>query len=468
MSSSEISRIQRIYRTSRLLLNLEKPIDHSERRYTQLSQTFLTSLLGRGLMILVGFISLPLTVQYLGAEKYGIWVTISTFLTWLTIFDFGIGNGLINKLSEAYSFGDVKKAQSYIATALATMSGISILLGIGFSVGLSYINWHELLNVSGQVNPNEVSISISFAIICFLLNFPLSIFQKILLAYQEGVISNYWNIAGSVSSLLALIWVTRTQSGLIWLVMALGVTQLVVSAICGIWIFIRHKPELRPSMRSVRYDMLNSMARHSGLFFVIQIAALVLFQTDNLIIAKYIGVQNVTDYSVAYKLFSYIPMLQALYLTPLWPAYAEATAKRDWGWIKKTLLRSIKITIFAGFPASLALAFIAQPFIHFWTSGQIVPDRMVIWMLAAWTCMGLWGACFAYMMNGLGEIKNQALFASLMAIINLVLSITLVQDYGVTGVIAGTLISYGLISVTVSPIDAFITLKRLSLRNDHT
>jgi hypothetical protein len=31
----------------------------------------------------MGFVSVPLTVHYLGAERYGVWLTISSLLLWV-------------------------------------------------------------------------------------------------------------------------------------------------------------------------------------------------------------------------------------------------------------------------------------------------------------------------------------------------------------------------------------------------
>lgn len=37
---------------------------------------------------------MPIMIKYLGAEQFGIWATMLTLITWVMLFDFGIGNGL--------------------------------------------------------------------------------------------------------------------------------------------------------------------------------------------------------------------------------------------------------------------------------------------------------------------------------------------------------------------------------------
>ena len=64
--------------------------------------TGITSMLGQGITIAAGLISLPLTVKYLGKEQYGIWLAINSLLQWLYISNLGLsGNALVNKLSDA-------------------------------------------------------------------------------------------------------------------------------------------------------------------------------------------------------------------------------------------------------------------------------------------------------------------------------------------------------------------------------
>jgi len=73
------------------------------------------------------------------------------------------------------------------------------------------------------------------------------------------------------------------------------------------------------------------------LFFVLQLGVTVAYASDNLIIAKILGLDDVAQYSVVSKMFEGVLMVFGLAVTPLWPAYGEAKARGDLHWIKKTL-----------------------------------------------------------------------------------------------------------------------------------
>ena len=88
---------------------------------------------------LVNFVStillVPLILDYLGPVQYGVWLTISSVLTWFSFLDFGIGNGLRNKLSEAFAENATEKAKTFVSTAYVIFgAGIIIVVILFFCV----------------------------------------------------------------------------------------------------------------------------------------------------------------------------------------------------------------------------------------------------------------------------------------------------------------------------------------------
>jgi O-antigen/teichoic acid export membrane protein len=55
----------------------------------------------KGISIIIGFIFVPLLIDYLGTFEYGIWITLGSIVGWINYFDIGLGNGLRNKFTEA-------------------------------------------------------------------------------------------------------------------------------------------------------------------------------------------------------------------------------------------------------------------------------------------------------------------------------------------------------------------------------
>ena len=103
-------------------------------RYRRAGITASSSFIAKALNILISFLSVPLTVHYLGAERYGVWLTISSLITWMSMTDFGLaGNALVNVLAEASGKEDRVGAQQYTSSAFWALTGVSVLSGIAIS-----------------------------------------------------------------------------------------------------------------------------------------------------------------------------------------------------------------------------------------------------------------------------------------------------------------------------------------------
>jgi O-antigen/teichoic acid export membrane protein len=134
-------------------------------------------------------------------------------------------------------------------------------------------------------------------------------------------------------------------------------------------------------------------------------------------------------------------------VSPLWPAYGEAQARRDLPWIRRTLRRSLLLAAAVSVPAALLLALVHRPVIRLWVGPQIQPTFWLIIGIAAWTVMGSIGNALAMFLNGLHVFRFQVIIGLSMAIANLALSIWLARTIGLPGVIWGTVISYGLLTI---------------------
>ena len=66
-------------------------------RYRRAGITASSSFVTKALNVLISFLSVPLTVHYLGAERYGVWLTISSLLTWMSMTDFGLAGQCVDQ-----------------------------------------------------------------------------------------------------------------------------------------------------------------------------------------------------------------------------------------------------------------------------------------------------------------------------------------------------------------------------------
>jgi O-antigen/teichoic acid export membrane protein len=55
---------------------------------------------------LLTLVCLPLAVRYLGAERFGVWATITSTVVFLNLLNLGIASTLTNHIARAFALGD--------------------------------------------------------------------------------------------------------------------------------------------------------------------------------------------------------------------------------------------------------------------------------------------------------------------------------------------------------------------------
>ena len=420
----------------------DTPEGRSKERLRRVALTALVSAFAQGVSILTVLISVPLTLNYLGAERYGLWITISSLIAILGFADLGMGNGLLNAIAETNGRDDRQAAELYVSSAFYILTGIALFLGIIWIIIYPRVPWIWLFNVTTPKAMGEVGPAVAIFIWCVLVNLPIALVQKIYNGYQEGYVNGLWRAGSSLLGLGSVLLAIYLQADLPWLVLAMAGSPVLVMFFNAVQLFGIRRPWLRPRWQKVNRTASRQILKNGSLFFILQLAVAVGFQSDNLVIARFLGASQVPQYAVPMRLFMLISSLLGFVLTPLWPAYGEAIARRDVTWVRKTFKRSLFLSFGASFLPSLFLMIFGGKVIQMWVGPEIHPDFILLVGLGFWTVLLSLASPISMLLNGANVIGFQTVCASFMAIGNLAFSIFLVQRIGVSGPVYGSLASW--------------------------
>ena len=414
----------------------------SDKRYRRILSAAVSALLGKGATLLVSVITVPLTVRYLGAESYGLWITISSTVIMFLVFDIGIANTLTNLISEAYAKNDREQAATSFATAFWLVLGISACLGFVGWLIWPQIHWTSLFHVRTAALGTETSHAMAAAFIVFLVALPTSLAVKVLAGYQELHAANLFSTCGSVLSLLVVLAVVYLHGSLTMLVAGFAGSTVAANAACLLWICLFHKPWMMPWPQLIRPSLIGKIFHSGTQFFAIQLAGMVVFSSDNLIISHYLSPAEVTPYAVTWRLVNYITAVQALILPALWPAYSEAFARGHIAWIRSTYSRIRRITIAILVIGCGVMLMAGRDIIRLWAGPEAVPGSLLIPLMCVWIVILAFTMNQSCLMGATYRVGKQALFSSLAAVANLALSILWIKVLGVAGVLLATIVSY--------------------------
>lgn len=420
--------------------NTDTVVGRGSERDRRVAWTTAASIAARAASIAVSLVTVPLVVTYLGSERYGLWLTISSMVALVGPLDLGVGNGLRQVVADAFGRGDELRMRHAISTAIGLLGalGFALLAACPVLVGL---DWPSLLNVTTQQAQTEAGPTVIVLVASAAIGLPLSAISVTQAALQAGYIAALWSIAGTVLSVLALVVVVTSQGGLPLLAGAMTFTTLVVTAINGIVYFGRHRPELSPRLREFQPTMARTLLGTGVVFLVLQVAGMIGYEIDNIVISRVIGPEAVQQYAIPMKLFMLTPAVLVLGLMPLWPAYREAAARGDMAWVRRTLRRSVALTAVATAVASVGLVVFGPAILAWWVGDAVTPTPALLIGMGLWAIAFGVSTCLAMLLNAADVIKSQAILAIVMATVNLALSVALVREIGVAGAVYGSLIA---------------------------
>jgi O-antigen/teichoic acid export membrane protein len=383
----------------------------------------------------------PVTLHCLNPTEYGLWLTLTSITTWFISLDFGLGNGLRNRLAEALARNDLPLAKNYVSTTYAYLGILVLVFYILFLISHFFLSWVKILNAPAELG-GQISPLVMFVFSFFILNFILKIVTVVLLADQRPAVNGFLTLIINAITLAIIYVLSKTTFATL---KNLGILVSAVPALvyvtASFFFFTRDYQAIKPSVKHVQPQYSRNLLQLGFRFFIIQISSLIVFATHNLIITQLFSPADVTVYNIAFKYFNIPLLVFGVILSPFWSAYTEAFVKQDFAWIKKVNQRLVQLWIlFVG--GVLIMLTGANFFYKIWVGTEIQIPSILSVLMAVFIVISMWNNIYAYFLNGVGKIQLQLYSAIAVGFLNIPLSILFAKhlNIGVAGVILATII----------------------------
>jgi O-antigen/teichoic acid export membrane protein len=418
------------------------PTGRSRERFRRIGLTSATSIAARGIGFATSLITVPLTLHYLGTERYGLWATLSSVIALASFADFGLGNGLLNAISSAHGRDDREAGAREVSTAFILLLAVAATLGVAFLLAYPHIDWARLYNVTSPRAGAEAGPATAAFVGCILANLPLGVVARIRQGYQEGYRTSFFDASGNVLGLLLVLLAIKFHAPLVWLVLAMAGAPVIASLVHTAVLFGRDRPWLRVDLARFDRRTATRLLHHGGLFFALQVAATFASAPDNVIIAQTLGPTSVAHYAVVAKLFSVSVLLSDVALAPLWPAYGEAMARGDHQWVRHTLARSVQAAAIASVLFALLLVVGGNEILARWVGPGFDASLTLRLGLGTWVIVAAIGMAVAMYLNAANLMRVQVACAVAWVPASLVLKVMLVSRWGLAGVPWAMVVAY--------------------------
>lgn len=436
-------------------MNIQYLFTSSNKRSEIIKKNIAFSAIIRGVNILLSLILVPLTINYVSPEIYGIWLSLSSIVAWFGFLDIGFGLGLRNKLTIALAFQKYKYGKILVSTTYAFMTLIFSIVGVLAVIGCSYVNWAYVLSISSSYN-DVVSISFQIVIVAFCIRMILQLIANVCQACQKTALASFIDLIGNLLALLfVLLMIALVAPNLMYLSSALCLAPLMAFIVANVFLFRKEFREITPSIKYVRRFVLFDITSLGFKFFLIQIICVILYQTTNFIISHFCGPEQVTVYNIAYKYLNVAIMAFTIIQAPVWSAFSDAYALRDYDWMRRIYIRLLQLMLLT--ELCIIIMVVISPFVYVLWIGEsvVVPFRITI-LLAVYTGVLLVNNLHAMIINGIGKIKLQTITAWMQGFV----FIPIVYVFAVEFKLEGILIA--LIIVTIIP--TYFLVKQVTLQ----
>lgn len=388
----------------------------------------------KGISILTQLLLVPLTIGYISSELYGIWLTLSSMIQWISFFDVGLGNGLRNKLGEALALKQFKRGKIFVSTTYVVIASVFSVLGASIYFLIPLVDWSDFLNVSIKYQETIISV-MRILLISFCIQIVLKLVSNVIQAFQLYALSSLLDAVGNILALLFIYILAVSMSpNLSNVALAFSVAPIVIYFAFSIYAYKGRFQIVAPNIFYFRKFSAFNILNLGGKFFLIQISGIVLYQMINVLISKLCGPEKVTEYNIAYKYFSIILMSLMIIISPLWSAFTEAFAQKDKTWMFSIYRKLLKV--FAICVVALVVMVIASSIVYgLWIGDKVSISFSLSVFVAIYILINVWGQIHGVLLNGMGKINVQVYYSLVIMAIFVPIALLCGSKWGLDGIV---------------------------------
>lgn len=408
----------------------------SQQRTHRLKGNIIVILILKGISILISLMYVPLLLGSMDTDNYAVWLTLTSLVSWIALFDIGLGNGLRNRLSETLAKNDITQSKKYISTAYCGVIIVAMFLFISFLIASPFMDWARILNTD-TIPVESLSLLVAIVFCSFLLNFVFGLINSILYAVQYPAISTVITFVGQVVSFFTVCCLVKLYSisDIVTLGIIISIVPPIVYLLFTVILFNSKLKYLKPSYQLIDFSIIREILTLGFKFFCLQIITIILFQTNNIIIIHAVNQEAVVIYNILYKYLYILVTVFAMICAPIWSATTEAYVKGDYKWIvqiKNKLLKISALFISAGF---LMVVFSKYAFAMWLGDECPVIDMDETFLMFVYCAFMILYSVYGYIINGIGKLMLQLCVTSVLAIIYLPIAYCLGIELSLRGIL---------------------------------
>jgi O-antigen/teichoic acid export membrane protein len=340
----------------------------------------------------VSLVTVPLYLQLVGQERYGILVVIWLLLGYFGVCDLGLGRAMAQRIA-AFATASAHARERVFWTAFLLNAALGVL-GAAVLWPLAELAFSGWMEFPAHLRPEALGVVpwVAAAV-------PLVTVSGVLTGALQGreqflVLNLVHVLAAVVSQVAPLVVAAMWEPDIRLLVPTILVTRVltcvVLLALCRYYVPLRGRP-------AIDRTFLRPLLGYGSWITVTSLVGPLLTSLDRIVIGALSGAKAVTQYTVPFTLVSRVMILPGSLSSALFPRFAAETAEGAGALLE----RAVRGLAAALTPLILAAMLGIRPFLTWWVGDEFSGDAATVGQIMA---LGLW-------LNGLAHIPHALLQA---------------------------------------------------------
>lgn len=392
--------------------------------------------------IIVGILYTPFMIAALGKNEYGLYNTVSSTISMLSLLSLGFGSGYVKyfaKYKKEKDYDSINKLNGLFIIVFSIIGLIALLCGLFLSFNLNLVFASGLTSEEYEIG----RILMLILTVNLALFFPMSVFTTIINVNERFIILKLLNILKTICSPLVSIPLLLMGYKSIAVVTISVVVTIVIEFVEMFYVLFVLKN--RFVFHGFEKGLFKSIFVYTSLIAVHMAVDQINWNIDKILLGRFKGTEEVAIYSVGYLFCSYYVTFGTPIASVFTPKIHKIVAKNDIDRNKQLTDLFIKVgrmQFSILLLISTGYVLFGKQFIYFWVGPGYEKSYYVGLLLMIPTTVDLIQHLGIEIQRAEDKHGFRAIVYSIMAVINLVMSIFLCQLYGAIGSAIGTALSF--------------------------
>jgi O-antigen/teichoic acid export membrane protein len=409
------------------------------------------------LQLAAAFVYMPFLISSFGLANYGVFMLAGSLSVYIGLLDFGVNPTVVKHVAEYVASGRRSELSRLISNSAAYYSVVGLVAALALTLFARY-GVGLLALGPGDTRLASSLFMVSACVALFV--WPLATGAAVLNGLQRYDLTAAVNASVVVGNVVATAIVLLVGAGPLVLFSAMGLVSVVTGGVSCL-LAARQLPGTSLSVRLVNRSGLRTLLSFGWMLFVMQLAIVLADQrTDRLVLAAFVGAAAVGLYDPAARLNGLVAQLASLPSSALIPAASKLDAESRPEALRSLYLRGSKYTVLFVTPIAVTLIVLAHPLLLAWLGPELAVMSLGAQVFLVTYLMYANLTVAFPILIGTGRLRFVAWYSLGTAALNIVLSLALVGEYGVLGVIVGTVAA----DTLLFPLGMWYVLKTMRIR----